>query len=143
MAGRERNDIEIRDDEEGPGAIVSFPFDAAVAERFREAFPRARWSDQLGAWQRREEAKSAPEYEETKAAAAERRRRRYPVPASELPPPDRVLMSHEGPLVFLEVTGEVVPAETAARHYPWSSGQPGDLVWALWRRPAHEELVKT
>uniref|UniRef100_A0A9E7ZXA9 HARP domain-containing protein n=1 Tax=Bosea sp. NBC_00436 TaxID=2969620 RepID=A0A9E7ZXA9_9HYPH len=252
MAGRERNDIEIRDDEEGPGAIVSFPFDAAAVERFREAFPRARWNDDLAAWripgttamlrtarwldhelpsafgladqrgrdsfsfdpivsrylevadefvvrtpysrtvveelravpwawwngedkawhvpyrsvdelrrrwpvieaaaersepdarrQRRDAAKSAPEYEDIKATEAERRRRRYPVPASELPPLDRVLMSHEGPLVVLEVTGEVVPAETAARHYTWSSGQPDDLVWALWRRPTHDELVKT
>jgi hypothetical protein len=50
MAKREHNDIAIRGDEEGPGAIVSFPFDAAVTERFREAFPRARWSDQLSAW---------------------------------------------------------------------------------------------
>ena len=45
MAAREHNDIEIREDEGGLGAIVSFPFDAAFVERFREAFPRARWSD--------------------------------------------------------------------------------------------------
>ncbi|MGO4408334.1 hypothetical protein AB4Z10_29290 [Bosea sp. RAF48] len=252
MAGRKSNDFEIRADEESSGAIVSFPFDAALAVRFREAFPRARWNDDLAAWripgttamlraarwldrelpraftladergrdsfsfepivspylevadeivvrtpysrsiveelravpwawwngedkawhvpfrsidelrrrwptieaaaqrsepearrQRREAAKSAPEYEGAKATAAERRRRRYPVPASELPPTDRVLMSHEGPLVVLEVTGEIVPMETAARHYPWSSGQSDDLVWALWRRATHEELVKT
>lgn len=251
MTARGYNDIEIRGDEEGSGAIVSFPFDAALAERFREAFPRARWSDQLSAWrlpgttamlraarwldrelpsaftladergrdsfsfepivspyleaademvvrtpysrtvieelravpwagwngedkawhvpyrsidelrrrwpvieaaaersepearrQRREAAKSAPEYEDIKATEAERRRRRYPVPASELPPLDRVLMSHEGPLVILDVTGEVVPAETAARHYPWSSELPDDLIWASWRRPTHDELVK-
>jgi len=252
MAGRVQNDIDIRDDEEGPGAIVSFPFDAALVQRFREAFPRARWSERLAAWrlpgttalhraarwldrelptalpladargrdsfsfepivspyleatdemvlrtpysrtvveelravpwawwngadkawhvpfrsidelrrrwpaieaaaqrsepearrQRQEAARSAPGYGETKATAAERRRRRYPVPASELPPPDRVLMSHEGPIIVLEVTGEVVPAETAARHYPWSSGRSGDLIWALWRRPTLEELVRT
>lgn len=251
MAAREHNDIQIRDDEEGPGAIVSFPFDAAAVERFRRAFPRARWSEHLAAWrlpgttamrraerwfarelprafapadergrdsfsfepivspylqaademivrtpfsrtivdelravpwawwngedkawqvpyrsvdelrrrwpaieaaaqrsepearrQRREAARSAPDYEEAKATAAERRRRRYPVPATELPPPDRVLMSHEGPLVVLEVTGEIVPAETAARHYAWSSELFDDLVWALWRRPTHEELIR-
>lgn len=251
MAAREHNEIEIREDQEGRGAIISFPFDAALIERFREAFPRARWSDQLSAWrlpgttallraarwldrelpraftlaeergrdsfsfepivspyleaadeivvrtpysrtiveelravpwawwngedkawhipyrsvdelrnrwpvieaaaersepearkQRREAAKSAPEYEDIKATEAERRRRRYPVPASDLPPFDRVLMSHTGPLVILEVTGEVVPAETAARHYPWSSGLSDDLVWASWRRPTHTELVK-
>ncbi|MGO4407917.1 hypothetical protein AB4Z10_27105 [Bosea sp. RAF48] len=251
MAARERNDVEISEDGEGPGAIVSFPFDAAAVERFREAFPRARWNDDLAAWRipgttamlrvarwldrelpstftlvdergrdsfsfepivspyleaadeivgrtpysrtvieelraipwawwngedqawhvpfrsidelrrrgpsieaaaqrsepearrkRREAAKSAPEYEEEKATAAERRRRRFPVPATEIPPPDRVLMSHEGPLVVLEVTGEIVPAEAAARHYPWSSELFDDLVWALWRRPTHEELVR-
>lgn len=251
MADRPHDDVEIRDDEEAPGAIVSFPFDAAVTERFREAFPRARWSERLGAWhlpgttarrraarwldrelprafaladergrdsfsfdpivspyleaaaeivlrtpysrtvvaelravpwawwngedkawhvpfrsidelrrrwpaieaaarrnepearrQRREAAKSAPGYEDRKAMAAERRRRRYPVPASQLPPPDRVLMSHDGPLVVIEVTGEVVPAATAARHYPWSSGLSDDLIWASWRRPTHEELVR-
>lgn len=252
MGGPDRNDIEIRDDEEGPGAIVSFPFDAALIERFRAAFPRARWSERLAAWrlpgttailraarwldreplsafavadergrdsfsfepirspylnaadeivvrtpysrtvieelravpwawwngedkawhvpyrsvdelrrrwpaieaaaersepearrQRRETAKFAPEYDGDKATEAERRRRRYPVPASELPPLGRVLTSHEGPLVILEVTGEVVPEETAARHYPWSSGLSDDLVWASWRRPTHDELVKT
>ena len=251
MGAREHDNIEIRDDEEGPGAIVSFPFDATVAERFREAFPRARWSDQLSAWrlpgttamlraarwldrelpsaftladqrgrdsysfepivspyldavgelivrtpysrtvvdelravpwawwngedkawhipyrsveelrrrwpvieaaaehsepdarrQRREAAKSAPEYKDIKATATERRRRRYPVPASELPPLDRVLMSHDGPLIILEVTGELVPKETATRHYRWSSELFDDLVWALWRRPTHEELVR-
>lgn len=42
MAGREHDEIDIRNDEEGQGAIVSFPFDADVAQRFREAFPRAR-----------------------------------------------------------------------------------------------------
>ena len=252
MAGPHHNDVEIRDDEERPGAIVSFPFDSAAVERFREAFPRARWSDELAAWrlpgttalrraerwldrelpraftladergrdsfsfepivspyleaadeivvrtpysrtvieelraipwawwngedkawhvpfrsidelrkrwpaieaaaqrnepgarrQRREAAKSTPEYDEARTTAAERRRRRYPVPATQLPPSDRVLMSHEGPLVVIEVTGEVVPAQTAHRHYPWSSDQPDDLVWASWRRPTHEELVKT
>lgn len=251
MAAQEHNDIKIREDEEGPGAIVSFPFDAALVERFREAFPRARWNDQLSAWrlpgttamlraarwldrelprvftladqrgrdsfsfepivssyleaadeivvrtpysrtvieqlravpwawwngenkawhvpfrsidelrqrwpaieaaaersepearrQRREAAKSAPEYEDIKATEAERRRRRYPVPASELPPLDRVLMTHAGPLVILEVTGEIVPAETAALHYPWRSGLSDELVWASWRRPTHDELVK-
>lgn len=251
MSRPDHNGVAIRDDEERPGAIISFPFDAATVERFREAFPRARWSDDLGAWrlpgmtamrraerwldrelptaffladergrdsfsfepivspyletadeivvrtpysrtvieelrtipwaswngegkawhvpfrsidelrrtwpaieaaaqhsepearrQRREAAKAAPEYKDAKATATERRRRRYPVSASQLPPPDRVLMSHEGPLVVIEVTGEIVPAETAHRHYPWSSGLPDDLVWALWRRPTHEELVK-
>ncbi|MGO4175612.1 hypothetical protein [Bosea sp. TAF32] len=98
-------------------------------------------SDPEARRQRREAAKSTAEDEDAKAAETERRRRRYPVPASELPL-DRVLMSHEGPLVVVEVTGELVPMETAARHHPWSSGLPDDLVWALWWRATHEELVK-
>jgi hypothetical protein len=248
---REENDVKIREDDDGSGAIVSFPFDVDLVERFRSAFPRARWSEQLQAWrlpgatavrratrwldqelpagfgradergrdsfsfepivspyltaadeliictpysrtvvaelravpwawwngedkawhvpfrsvdelrkrwpaietaakrnepearkQRNEAAKAEPGYEEAKLATSERRRHRYPVPAASLPPLDKVLMSHEGPLVILEVTGEVVPGETAQRHYTPSSAQQ-DLVWAIWRRPTFDELIRT
>lgn len=33
-----------------PGATATFPYDRMTVERFREAFPRARWRDDLGAW---------------------------------------------------------------------------------------------
>ena len=33
-----------------PGATATFPYDRMTVERFREAFPRARWHDDLGAW---------------------------------------------------------------------------------------------
>ncbi len=33
-----------------PGATAAFPYDRMTVERFREAFPRARWCDDLGAW---------------------------------------------------------------------------------------------
>jgi hypothetical protein len=33
-----------------PGATASFPYDRMTVERFREAFPQARWRDDLGAW---------------------------------------------------------------------------------------------
>lgn len=249
--GGELSDVRIMEGDDGRGAIVSFPFDAAFVERFRMAFPRARWSDRLRAWrlpgttaarrvtrwldrelpatftnadergrdsfsfepivspylstdseiivrtpysrtvvaelravpwawwhgedkawhipfrsvdalrerwavieaaaQRNEPearkmrsaaAKSAPEYEGAKAKTNERRRQRYPVPATALPPLDRVLMSHEGPLVVMDVTGEIVPAEIARQHYPWSELRRDDLIWALWRRPTHDELIK-
>ena len=40
-----------RDAGEGaPGATAAFPYDRMTVERFREAFPRARWRDDLGAW---------------------------------------------------------------------------------------------
>jgi hypothetical protein len=33
-----------------PGATAAFPYDRMTVERFREAFPRARWRDDLQAW---------------------------------------------------------------------------------------------
>lgn len=36
--------------EDGSGATVLFPFDAATVERFRAAFPRARWREDRSAW---------------------------------------------------------------------------------------------
>lgn len=33
-----------------PGATAAFPYDRTTVERFRAAFPRARWRDDLGAW---------------------------------------------------------------------------------------------
>jgi hypothetical protein len=33
-----------------PGAIAAFPYDRMTVERFREAFPNARWRDDLKAW---------------------------------------------------------------------------------------------
>ncbi len=33
-----------------PGATAAFPYDRMIVERFREAFPRARWRDDLDAW---------------------------------------------------------------------------------------------
>jgi len=37
-------------DDGTPGATAAFPYDRITVERFREAFPRARWRDDLGAW---------------------------------------------------------------------------------------------
>lgn len=33
-----------------PGATAAFSYDCRTVERFREAFPQARWRDDLGAW---------------------------------------------------------------------------------------------
>jgi hypothetical protein len=234
-----------------PGAVASFPYDATLVERFRAAFPRARWREDRTAWfvpgttaerrlnrwlehqlsgvfahadergrdaflfdpidsryleqkqellvrtpysktvveelravpwawwdgdervwrvpfrsydelrrrwptieaaalrnepeerrRRREEFKASPDYGKAKLASGERRRRRYPVPANNLPPFDRPLLSYEGAVVFTEVTGELVEPGVAQEHYPWTAEAAGDLVWALWRRPSHDELVR-
>jgi hypothetical protein len=239
-------------DEALPGAAASFPFDATLIQRFRTAFPRARWREDRCAWfvpgttaeqrlnrwlqrelsgvlayadergrdafafdpiespylvpaedllvrtpysktiveqlravpwawwdgeqrfwrvpfrsidelrkrwpaieaaakrnepeerkRRREEAKASPGHQQTKAITSERRRRRYPVPADQLPPCDRSLMTHEGSVVFTDVTGELVDEETARHHHPWSAASADNLIWANWRRPTHAELVRT
>ena len=235
-----------------PGATAAFPYDRMTVERFREAFPRARWRDDLGAWfvpgtraerrltawmgrewsgvlayadqrgrdaftfepiespylevvngfvvrtpysqtvvtelravpwarwdpaskvwrvpfrsfeelrrrwpaiegaarraepeerRKREESRQAsPEHTNRRAEAAERRRHRYPVPEDRLPPLDRVLMTHAGPVVFEAVTGELVEPIIAARFYPGVTAGPAALIWAGWRRPSHAELVQT
>ncbi|MDB5416220.1 MAG: hypothetical protein JWR10_4555 [Rubritepida sp.] len=43
--------VKPRETEDGsPGATAAFPYDRATVERFREAFTRARWREDLGAW---------------------------------------------------------------------------------------------
>lgn len=46
------DDVEIDHEDKGAGERVSvaFPFDRMTVQRFREAFPRARWSDRRKAW---------------------------------------------------------------------------------------------
>jgi hypothetical protein len=245
--------VEVQPAEESrPGATASFPYDAALVERFRSSFPRARWRDDRRAWfvpgttaelrlnrwlqrelsgvlayadergrdafafdpiesrylemgedllvrtpysktiieqlravpwawwdgdqkvwrvpfrsldelrqrwpvieaaaqrnephelkRRQEERRGSVDFQEEKAKLAERRRRRYPVPAEQLPPLDRPLMSDDGPVIFTDVTGELVDPEAARAHHPWTAAAAGDLVWASWRKPTHEELVRT
>jgi hypothetical protein len=45
---------------------------------------------------RRDEFKASPDYGKAKMVSEEKRRRPYPVPADNLPPLDRPLLSHEG-----------------------------------------------
>jgi hypothetical protein len=43
--------VALRSVEDGPlGATAAFPYDRLTVERFREAFPRARWRDDVMAW---------------------------------------------------------------------------------------------
>jgi hypothetical protein len=64
------------------------------------------------------------------------------VPEDALPPLNRVLMTHAGPVVFEAITGEVVEPMIAARFYPGVTAGRAVLVWAAWRRPSHAELVR-
>jgi hypothetical protein len=245
------NAIQRNADEGSPGATAAFPYDRMTVERFRTAFPRARWRDELGAWfvpgttaerrlnawssrewsgvlayadergrdaftfepitspylevaddlvvrtpyskdvvsglrqvpwarwdpaskawhvpfrsfeelrgywpgieeaarraepeerrKRAESRKASPDHADRLAEAAERRRNRYPVPEDALPPPGQVLMTHVGCTVVEAVTGEIVETSVAARFYPEVATGTGALVWAIRRRPTHDELVR-
>jgi hypothetical protein len=245
--------LEIQDSgEERPGATAAFPYDRLTVERFRTAFPRARWRDHLRAWfvpgttaerrlnrwlgrelssaltyaddkgrdafafdpidspylevgedlrvrtpysrtivgelqtvpwawwdseikawrvpfrswealrehwstieaaarrnepaarqARRAARKGSPTYEEMMAHVAEMRSHRYPVPAESLPPLDRIVMTRNGPVIFTDITGEVAEEKILRNRYPDVVAGDRSFIWANWRRPTHDELVKT
>ena len=92
---------------------------------------------------RMEERRGTDEFLESRQRAAERRRRRFPLPVNDPPPPDRpVTTASYGIVAFTDTTGELADGETLARFY---SGirRDHDLIWATWRIPGLEELVKT
>ncbi len=92
--------------------------------------------------ERQQARKGTLEQREAAARAHERRRRRYPVPDAALPPLERVVMTHQGAIIFTDVTGELVEDAIAERHYPDVSAAGVTLVWAAWRKPTYAELVK-
>jgi hypothetical protein len=65
------------------------------------------------------------------------------VPEAALLPLDRVLMTHVGCVIFTTVTGELVEPTTVDPFYPDIVAGPAQLIWAVWRRPGHAELVQT
>jgi hypothetical protein len=159
--------LEVADD-----LVVRTPYSQTVITELR-AVPWARWDPASKAWRvpfrsfeelsrrwpaiedaarqaepeerrkRAESRKASPEHEDRRAKAAERHRHRYPVPEDALPPLDRVLMTHAGPVVFETVTGELVEPGITARFYPGVTAGPGALIWAGWRKPSHAELIQT
>ncbi|MDU0341819.1 hypothetical protein [Bosea rubneri] len=243
--------IEIRTADDEAGAIVAFPYDATLVERFRARFPAARWSDETGAWfvpgttaerrvavwlqrelteplafadergrdafafdpiksdyleangdllvrtpfsrtvidhlrgvpwaawdregkvwripfrslealrscwlsveiaarraepserrRRREELKQSPEFAQVRRREAERRRKRLPVPASQLPPPGRPVMTARGIVVVTGSDGEVVDIGDAVE--AGAQAEMGEVkVWVFWRSPTLEELIRT
>jgi hypothetical protein len=82
--------------------------------------------------------------DEAKARARERRRNRYPVPSGSIPPTGRVLMTGVyGPVVFMEVAGELAEKSIRDEYYSGIGQGHEDLIWAEWRKPTLIELVKT
>lgn len=153
------------------GFVVRTPFSRTVISELREV-PWARWDPVLKAWRvpfrsyddlrrrwpaiegaarlaepgerrkRKASRNASLEDRDKRAEAAEHRRKRYPVPENDLPPLDRVFMTHAGCIVFEAITGELVEPTTAAHFYPNVAARPAALVWAAWRRASHAELVK-
>lgn len=157
--------------EVGDDLVVRTPYSRAVITELRMV-PWARWNPTSKAWhvpfrsfeelrrrwpaiegaarraepeeRRKREAsrRASPEHEYRLAEAAERRRNRYPVPEDALPPLERVLMTNVGCVVLVAITGELVKSLIAARFYPGVNAGDDALIWATWRRPTHDELVR-
>ncbi|MEA2728622.1 MAG: hypothetical protein QOF70_3097 [Acetobacteraceae bacterium] len=102
----------------------------------------AQWNEPEERQKRRQARKGSPEQQEAAARASERRRRRYPVPDETLPPLERVAMTHQGAVIFTDLTGELVEDAIVKRYYSGVSAAGVTLVWATWRKPTHTELVK-
>lgn len=150
---------------------IRTPFSRTILEELRAA-PWARWDGELKAWRvpfrswddlqkrwpnieaaaqrnepgerkkRQDARKGTQEQRDAAAGAAERRRHRYPVPDEPLPSLERVLMTHHGAIILTDITGELVDSDVAQRFYTDVASADVTLVWATWRRPTHDELVK-
>src|SRR6195952_2154448 len=115
--------------EGAPGATAAFLYDRMTVERFREAFPRARWRDDLGAWfvpgttaERRLKAWSSPEGWGVLAYAEERGRDPFAFEPITSP--------------YLEVADDLVvrtPYSRAViaelRMVPWARWNPVSKAW--------------
>ena len=158
--------LEVADD-----LRIRTPYSRTVVEALRSV-PWAWWDGELRAWRipfrswedlrrrwptieaaaqrnepverrkRQQARKGTPEQLEAAARAAEKRRRRYPVPAEPLPPLERVLMTHQGAVIFIDITGEIVGDAHSKLFYPEVSLADVTLVWAIWRKPTHDQLVR-
>lgn len=163
--------IESRYLEAADDLRVRTPYSKTVVEELR-AVPWAWWDGDLKAWRvpfrswedlqkrwptieaaaqrnepaerqkRQQDRKGTPAQQEAALKTAERRRHRYPIPAEALPPLDRVIMTHLRAVVFTDITGELVEDDIAKGFYPDVSTVGTTLVWATWRKPTHDELVK-
>jgi hypothetical protein len=75
-------------------------------------------------------------------AVIERWRHRFPVPADQLPPEGKVVMtSSYGAVIFTEITGELVDDAVLKGAYPQVAADDG-LIWGHWRTPSLAELVE-
>jgi hypothetical protein len=122
-----------------PGATAAFPYDRMTVEHFRQAFPRARWRDDLGAWfvpgaraEQRLAVWAAREWSGVLAFADQRGRDAYafePIVSPYLEVADD--------LAIRTPYSRAVVAEL--RSVPWARWDPAAKVWRVPFR-SYEEL---
>lgn len=126
-------------DDGAPGATAAFPYDRMTVERFREAFPRARWRDDLGAWfvpgtraGRRLTAWMSREWSGVLAFADARGRDAFEFEPISSP----YLEVAEGFLVRTPYSRAVI---AELREVPWARWDPAEKAWRAPFR-SYEEL---
>jgi hypothetical protein len=124
-----------------PGATAAFPYDRMTVERFRAAFPRARWRDDLGAWfvpgtraARRLNAWMSREWSGVLAHADQRGRDAFAFEPIASP----YLEAADG-LVVRTPYSRTVIAEL--REVPWARWDPASKAWRVPFR-SFEELSR-
>lgn len=158
--------------EAGFELIVRTPYSRTVVEELR-AVPYARWDGDDKVWRvpfrsydelkkrwslieeaalrnepsarrrRMEERKGTEEVLQARQRMTERRRRRFPLPVDDPPPLERpVSTASYGIVAFEDTMGELADDDTLSRFYPHVR-RDCDMIWARWRTPSLEELVKT
>lgn len=122
-----------------PGATAAFPYDRTTVERFRAAFPRARWRDDLRAWfvpgtraERRLTAWMGREWPGVLAHADQRGRDAFAFEPIASP----YLEVADG---FVVRTPYSRTAVTQLREVPWARWDPAAKAWRVPFR-SHEEL---
>jgi hypothetical protein len=114
-----------------PGATASFPYDRATVERFRAAFPCARWREESGAWfvpgsraEKRLTASSGREWSGLLAYADQRGRDAFafePITSSYLEIGDG----------FVVRTPYSRTAVSELREVPWARWDPALKAWRV------------
>ncbi|WP_458438964.1 hypothetical protein [Methylorubrum extorquens] len=119
------------DSDGAPGATAAFPYDRMTVERFRAAFPRARWRDDLGVWfvpgataERRLNAWSSREWSGVLTYADERGR-----DAFAFDPFESTYLEVADDLVVRTPYSRAVIAEL--RMVPWARWDPAAKAWRV------------
>ena len=125
-----------------PGAVAAFPYDRMTVERFRAAFPRARWRDDLRAWfvpgtqaERRLARWAGREWSGVLAFADARGRDAFafgPIESAYLEVGDDLM-------VRTPYSRDVV---AVLRTVPWASWDPGAKAWRVPFRAWEEPRVR-